>query len=284
MALNPTQLNRVDLYVKTIFKKAMSEDFTDHAAGLYAVTPNKTGIARILSLTSVPGLRRWLSERRPGTFKFQTEMKKVGKWEQSVAINGEDVEDDELGIYKSAIEEMALENKLVYGNLATEAINKGFVTSMSDGKKFFSTDHGNLQTGALTGENFDKACLKLEMQRDDKGKSYGYLATTLIVGPANKAAARAVVKKEYLAGGESNPNFDVVKIVVLPQITDTSWYVADLSRSVKPVEVVERRKVGPLRQMMKDRQDDADIYTWGTDGRFDAAYSNYRLIVGSTGA
>ncbi len=284
MSVNPTQLDRTDLYAKTIYRKALSEDYTDHAKDLYAVTPNKTGVARILNLTAVPGLRRWLSERRPGTFKFMTEIQKIGKWEQSVAIQGEDIEDDDLGIYKSAIEEMAMENKLAYGVMATEAVMKGFTTATDDGNNYFSAAHGNLQSGALNQANFEAATLKLETQRDDNGKSYGYLATTLVVGPANRAAAKAIVEKEYLSGGESNPNYKAVKVVVIPQITDNSWYVADLGRKSKPVEVVERRKAGALRQIMKDKQEDSDVYTWGTDGRFDAAYSNYRLIVGSTGA
>lgn len=284
MALNPTQLDRASLYVKTVFRKAMSEDFTDYAKPLYTVTPNKSGFARILTLESVPGLRRWLSERRPGTFKFATETKKIGKWEQSVAIDKDDIEDDDLGIYKSAIEEMALENKLAYGGLAVEAIMKGFTTKMEDGNEFFSSAHGNLQSGALDATNFNAAVLKVETQKDAKGRSYGYLVDTLIVGPANRAAAKALIEKEYLSGGESNTNYKAAKIVVMPSITDSSWYVADLSRKQKPVEIQERRAVGALRQLMKDREDDQDVVTYGTDGRFDASYANYRLIAGSTGS
>lgn len=284
MSLNPAQIERAELFARTVYNKALSEDFTDHAAGLYAITPNKSGIARILNLVSVPGMRRWLSERRPGTFKFQVETARIGKWEQSVNINEDDIEDDELGIYKSSLEEMALETKTMYGMLATEAIMKGFTTNTADGKKYFSTEHKNLQTGALTATNFEAACLKLETQVDDNGKSYGYLADTLIVGPANRAAAKALIEKESLAGGESNPNYKAVAIKVIPQITDNSWYVGCLSRKTKPVEIAERRPAGKLREILKDKRDDAGVVTFGTDGRFDAAYSNYRLIVGSTGA
>lgn len=284
MSLNPTQLGRADLYVKTIFRKAMSEESNDIAKDLYTITPNKSGFARILNLTAVPGMRRWESERRPGTFSFGVEMQKIGKWEQSVAIDGADVEDDDLGIYKSAIEEMALENKLVYSALAVEAINKGFVTKSGDGHNFFSTEHGNLQTGDLTAANYEAACLKVQTQKAENGKSFGYLVDTLIVGPNMQSKARAVVEKENLAGGESNTNYHTAKILVVPQITDNSWYVACLDRKVKPVEVFERRKAGPLRQILKDRQEDQDVYTWGTDGRFDAAYANYRLIAGSVGS
>ena len=103
MSLNPTQLGRADLYVKTIFRKAMSEESNDIAKDLYTITPNKSGFARILNLTAVPGMRRWESERRPGTFSFNVEMQKIGKWEQSVAVDGADIEDDELGSYSSLI-------------------------------------------------------------------------------------------------------------------------------------------------------------------------------------
>lgn len=284
MSLNANQIEKATLYAKTIYRKALSEDYEDHAKPLYAVTPNKSGFARILSLEGVPGFRRWLSERRPGTFKFATETAKIGKWEQSVAIDNDDIEDDELGAYKSALEEMALENKLAYGLMAIEAINKGFTVKTQDDEFYFSSAHGNLQSGALDATNFEAAVLKLESQRDAQGKSYRYLADTLIVGPANRAKARAIVEKESLAGGESNTNYKSVKVIVIPSITDNSWYVADLSRKTKPVEIIVRRAAGALRELMKDRRDDQDVVTYGTDGRFDAAYSNYRLIVGSTGS
>ena len=282
--MNPTQLNRAELYVKTIFRKAMSEEADDVAKDLYTVTPNKSGFARVLNLTAVPGMRRWESERRPGTFSFSVEMQKIGKWEQSVAINGEDIEDDDLGIYKTAIEEMALENKLIYSALSIEAINKGFTTKSADGYNFFSTEHKNLQTGDLTAANYEAARLKVQTQKAENGKPFGYLVDTLIVGPTMESKARAIIEKENLAGGESNTNYHTAKIKVVPQITDNSWYVACLGRKIKPVEVFERRKVGPLRQILKDRQEDQDVYTWGTDGRFDAAYANYRLIAGSVGS
>ena len=282
--MNPTQLNRAELYVKTVFRKAMSEETDDVAKDLYAVTPNKSGFARVLNLTAVPGMRRWESERRPGTFSFSVEMQKIGKWEQSVAINGEDIEDDDLGIYKTAIEEMALENKLIYSALSIEAINKGFTTKSADGYNFFSAEHKNLQTGDLTAANYEAARLKVQTQKADNGKPFGYLVDTLIVGPTMESKARAIIEKENLAGGESNTNYHTAKIKVVPQITDNSWYVACLGRKIKPVEVFERRKTGPLRQILKDRQEDQDVYTWGTDGRFDAAYANYRLIAGSVGS
>lgn len=284
MSLNPTQLNRAELYVKTIFRKAMSEETDDIAKDLYAVTPNKSGFARVLNLTAVPGMRRWESERRPGTFSFSVEMQKIGKWEQSVAINGEDIEDDDLGIYKTAIEEMALENKLIYSALSIEAINKGFTTKSADGYNFFSAEHKNLQTGDLTAANYEAARLKVQTQKAENGKPFGYLVDTLIVGPTMESKARAIIEKENLAGGESNTNYHTAKIKVVPQITDNSWYVACLGRKIKPVEVFERRKAGPLRQILKDRQEDQDVYTWGTDGRFDATYANYRLIAGSVGS
>jgi phage major head subunit gpT-like protein len=284
MSLNPTQLNRAELYVKTVFRKAMSEETDDVAKDLYAVTPNKSGFARVLNLTAVPGMRRWESERRPGTFSFSVEMQKIGKWEQSVAINGEDIEDDDLGIYKTAIEEMALENKLIYSALSIEAINKGFTTKSADGYNFFSAEHKNLQTGDLTAANYEAARLKVQTQKTENGKPFGYLVDTLIVGPTMESKARAIIEKENLAGGESNTNYHTAKIKVVPQITDNSWYVACLGRKIKPVEVFERRKTGPLRQILKDRQEDQDVYTWGTDGRFDATYANYRLIAGSVGS
>lgn len=67
---------------------------------------------------------------------------------------------------------------------------------------------------ALTAENFEKAYSLMEGFKRDGGDPIGLRPTHLVVGATNRAAAEAIVSKQNLAGGESNLNYNRVKLVV----------------------------------------------------------------------
>jgi phage major head subunit gpT-like protein len=50
----------------------------------------------------------------------------------------------------------------------------------------------------------------------DGGDPLGINPTHLVVDPSNEAAARAILEKQYLSGGESNVNFNTAKLIVSP--------------------------------------------------------------------
>ena len=44
------------------------------------------------------------------------------------------------------------------------------------------------------------------------------MPTHLIVGPTNETAARAILSREIINGGESNPNYHTAELVVVPHL------------------------------------------------------------------
>lgn len=77
--------------------------------------------------------------------------------------------------------------------------------------------YGSLNT--LNGTNFDAAVTAMMSLKSDEGKPLGIRPNLLVVGPGNRAAARNLILKEFLAGGENNPNFKEVDVLVSPQLT-----------------------------------------------------------------
>ena len=71
---------------------------------------------------------------------------------------------------------------------------------------------------ALNTGNFEKARLTMQTFTRDGGDPLGIVPTHLIVDPTNEAAARAILKKELINGGESNPNYKTAKLVVVPHL------------------------------------------------------------------
>jgi len=68
----------------------------------------------------------------------------------------------------------------------------------------------------LDAANYQAARLKMQTFKRDGEDPLGINPTHLIVDPTNEAAARAILEKQYLAGGESNQNFNTAKLIVSP--------------------------------------------------------------------
>jgi phage major head subunit gpT-like protein len=71
---------------------------------------------------------------------------------------------------------------------------------------------------ALSAGNYEAARLAMQTFKRDGGDPLGVVPTHLIVGPANEAAARAILAKEYINGGDSNPNYHTAELVVVPHL------------------------------------------------------------------
>lgn len=70
----------------------------------------------------------------------------------------------------------------------------------------------------LDAAAFAAARLVLETQRRPDGSPLPVLATHLVTGPSNRAAAEAILKKEYLTAGETNVNYQAVALVIDPRL------------------------------------------------------------------
>lgn len=68
----------------------------------------------------------------------------------------------------------------------------------------------------LDAASFAAARLVLETQKRPDGTPLPVMATHLVCGPTNRAAAEAILKKEYLTAGETNTNYKAVELVVNP--------------------------------------------------------------------
>ncbi len=70
----------------------------------------------------------------------------------------------------------------------------------------------------LDAASFNAGRLALETQRRPDGSPQTVMVTHLVTGPTNRAAAEAVLTKEYLANGESNTNYNAVELIIDPRL------------------------------------------------------------------
>jgi len=66
----------------------------------------------------------------------------------------------------------------------------------------------------LSVANYEAARLAMQTFRRDGGDPLGIVPTHLIVDPTNESAARAILSRELINGGESNPNYKTARLVV----------------------------------------------------------------------
>jgi len=68
----------------------------------------------------------------------------------------------------------------------------------------------------LDETNFDAAVAGMMGIKSDKGRPLGINPNLLVVGPSNRAAAKALVEAQTKANGASNPNYKAVDVLVVP--------------------------------------------------------------------
>ncbi|MFN3595276.1 MAG: Mu-like prophage major head subunit gpT family protein [Thiobacillaceae bacterium] len=69
---------------------------------------------------------------------------------------------------------------------------------------------------ALTAANFNAAMAAMMSVKADGGRPMGVKPTTLVVPPALRAAALSLIEAQLTTGGESNPNYKAVEVIVSP--------------------------------------------------------------------
>jgi HK97 family phage prohead protease len=99
---------------------------------------------------------------------------------------------------------------------------------MSDGKRLFHADHGNLMTGAaLSEDSLSDARLALRKQKGTDGKTtISVTPKTLLVGPELETKAEKLLTTiNATTTDDVNPFGGKLLLAVEPRITDDSWYV-----------------------------------------------------------
>lgn len=88
----------------------------------------------------------------------------------------------------------------------------GVDARVNAGYGFWQMAYGSKQT--LDAAAFNAAVVAMMSQKSDEGRPLGIKPTLLVVSPANRAAAMAIIEAETLASGASNTNFKAVELYV----------------------------------------------------------------------
>jgi len=92
-------------------------------------------------LKSLPGMREWIGDRVIKSLEA-TGYTIVNKtWENTIGVKREDIQDEQLGIYSSAVAELARAAKTHPDELIFGLLKAGFAATCHDGQPYFDDDH-----------------------------------------------------------------------------------------------------------------------------------------------
>jgi phage major head subunit gpT-like protein len=148
--ITPDVLQAAQRGFKTAFQKGFS-----------GVTPMYTSVCTVVTSTAseetygwlgdFPKLREWIGDRQFKSLKSKGYSIRNRKFEGSVTVERDDIEDDKLGLYTPRFEMMGEAAAKHPEEIVFELINKSTSLPCFDGQNFFDTDHpvgneGNVQS------------------------------------------------------------------------------------------------------------------------------------------
>lgn len=300
MIINKTNLEAVFLNLKTTFNKAF-----EAAPSIWPQTtmlvPSGSAVNNYNWLSRFPKMREWIGDKVVKSleaFKYAITNK---DWEATIAVDRNDIEDDQLGIYAPMAQEAGYSAKQLPDEIDADLKNNAFTSLCYDGQYFYDTDHpvagtsvSNKGTAALSAAStaaaaasYGAARAAIMTYKDDESRPLALIPDVLEVPPALEATARLICESDKLTDESPNPYKGTARVLVNPRlISSTAWFLHVTSRAVKPFIYQERKKPVFVQQIDMNADDVfmRKEYKYGAEARANGGYAFWQLSYGSTGA
>lgn len=140
MIVNSANLRTLGTSFNALFTGGVGQADTDHLR-IATPVPSTTGREEYGWLGKIPSVREWIGDRVVQNLKTHDYAIKNKDWELTIAVDRNDIEDDNIGIYAPLFTEMGQSTGAKACELVFEALKNGFATKCYDGQFFFDTDH-----------------------------------------------------------------------------------------------------------------------------------------------
>ncbi len=199
-------------------------------------------------LGDLPVMREWTDERRITALQEFGFSLANRKFEMSVGIARELIEDERHGLIKMKIAALAEAANAHYDQILFEAINAN--RNAYDGMPFYHANRGNVGSTVFSAESLTEAITTLRKQTGQNGEPLDVRPTHLLVPPELEWQARQILSSAYYPGatGTGKPGAmaqnvlqNALQLVVSPRLaTESEFHVLDCSRSLRPYLIQQR--------------------------------------------
>ncbi len=140
MNITPQTLSALYTAVKTSFNTGR-ESYTALWPQLATLVPSNTGGENYAWLGQFPRLREWVGARQVKQMAAHDYSLKNKKYESTVGIPKDAIEDDQYAVYMPLMQEMGYAAACHPDEMLFALMAAGFNTTCFDGQPFFDTDH-----------------------------------------------------------------------------------------------------------------------------------------------
>lgn len=214
--------------------------------------------------TRLAKMRKWEGERIARSGGVYTYSVDAEKYELTYGVPLEDFEDDQLGFHRAMIAQIGEQSALWRDDLVFTALLAGSTDLAYDGAAFFANSHslnGNtidnlFASTSLTADNYNAVRAAMMDYVGEDGRSLRVMPDLLVVPPALERTAREIVEanqRSVVHGSNTAANAidnvmrGTARVMVCHDLStaaggsDTTWYLMDTSRAVKPFVFIERK-------------------------------------------
>ncbi len=207
MNINQASLDAIRVGFQSNFQGGLDGVETEY--GRIATTvPSSTKSNKFGWLGKIPGMREWIGERQIRGIAEHSYAIENRSYELTEAVDRNDIEDDNLGIYAPLMTAMgeavgALPDELVFTALAN-----GFTELCYDGQNFFDTDHpvldakGNPQSVSNTAGGAGTAWFVLDLTKPLKPIIFQERQAPQFVSKDNPADERVFMNRQFVYGAD----------------------------------------------------------------------------------
>lgn len=299
MLVNGQNLKQIFINLKVIFNNAFTaaQSQWQEIAMLVTSTGKQNDYAW---LSRFPRMQRWIGEKAVKSLESYQYTIVNDDWEATVEVDRNDIEDDQLGIYRPQAQMAGESAKQLPDELVFGAVNAGFSATCFDGQYFFDTDHpvagksvSNLGTKKLSisslaaaQASYGAARTAMKKFKDDEGRSLKVSPNVLLVPVALEDTANALMTVDRLEDGKVNPYKNTAKVVASADLADdNAWFLLDTTKPIKPFIYQERKKPVFVQQTDPEADDvfNRRKFKFGAEARAAAGYGFWQLAFASTG-
>lgn len=292
MIVNQANLHGLTVGYSTAFNKSFDTTQSNYQK-VATVVPSTTGEQDYKWLGQMPGMREWIGEREVQALAAYDYLIKNKKFEMTIGVPRDDIEDDKYGVYTPLFSNMGEAAALHPDELVFGAMMSGFNEKCYDGLSFFNTAHkvgdatySNRSNKKLSRESYMEGRSSIMSIKGDKGKSLKLVPDLLVVPPALEETARLILEADQI-DGTTNVLKGTAKLHVEPALAEHPeyWFLLCTNRFLKPFIYQLRKKI-KFTSLTRDTDENVfmlDEYLYGADGRSNAGYGFWQMAYGSTG-
>lgn len=292
------------------------QDRIQKADSIYAriatVVETDNLVDRQVWLTGLPMMRKWVGDKVLAKLRAESHPIVTAPYEASLEVPKHDIINDRLGLYRPKINQLADSYGWAIDNLVVGMLCAGIqgtaLGATYDGQNLIDTDHTSLSgggaaqsnkvTGALSATTYNLAWTRYLGFVDENGVPVNAAGRrmTLVVGPANREAARDIIDQQTQASGEQNMDRGTADLIVTPWIragtflvngvsvtlTGTEWFLLPSDSTAVIVHI--KQGVEFLSVETGEFAFRTGKYLYGTEAEFGAAYGLWQEVVGGPGA